>query len=118
MLCVCVVLLICAAVATHVPAAHLPRIGSELILHGIGYLVLGGALWLTLRGYAAGRRRRIAWTLLAMTTYAALDEITQSVFGRSASLVDWAADVVGVLAAIAMLELLALARRKPPPGGQ
>ena len=110
----CLVLWACAAVASHLPPQRLPRLGTGLAtaLHGVGYFVLSSALWLTLRLHAQSRNRRLA-LLLAVPAYAVMEELTQPLLGRCTSTADWLADVLGTVAAVAVLEVLngILARR-------
>lgn len=75
--------------------------------HAAAYAVLGGLLW---RALAQGRRggaqpMRVQAGLLA-ALYAASDEFHQHFIpGRTASVWDWLADVLGVILALAMLHL-------------
>ena len=102
----CIVLWLAALVATHVPAEQVPEVRfSDWTLHALGYLALGSAFWLTLWAHGAGRWKRVMWVLGAMIVYAALDEITQPLVNRVASLTDWVADAAGAVIALAACEL-------------
>ena len=110
-----------AAVATHIPPGSVPETGvSDKSLHVLGYFVLGSLLLVTLAGCGVGRARRVALLLGALAVYGALDEITQPLVGRNASVYDWLADVSGAALAVVVCELvLALAaRRRRAAGGR
>ena len=64
------------------------------------------------------RGRRVRWVLLIVILYAGLDELTQPLVARDASAADWAADVLGAVVAVTVLEVIdaALGRRTPPAG--
>jgi VanZ family protein len=119
MLLICIVTWAAAFVATHVPAERVPQTGlQESSLHLLGFLGLAGVFWLALAAYGVGARRRIALVIGIMAAYAAVDEITQGLVGRSPAVSDWFADVVGTLCAAAALEAmsyLAGRRRTTPP---
>ena len=95
-----------AITATHLPSSDLPSMEvSDKTLHLAGFTGLAGLFGLTLAAYDTARRRRILLMLLIMPAYGAMDELTQPYFGRSCELADWACDVVGAVAAMAVLEL-------------
>jgi len=96
-------------VATHTPAPRVPHFRvSDKALHAVAYFFLGGLFWLTLRAYGTGRWKRPLCVLVTMAVYAALDELTQElVAGRHAALTDWLADMVGLVAAVILGELVA-----------
>ena len=107
MLAVLVALWMTAAALTHWPQlSGVPNVGDKT-LHLVGYFGLAGALWLALYAY----RTRLPWrpilTLAIMSAYGAIDEITQPYFQRSCDIRDWYTDVLGTLAAIVLLEMLA-----------
>jgi len=115
-----------AFVATHVPLEQLPELGtSDKTLHLVGFGVLGAGFWLTMLAFGAARLRRVAVIIPALMTYGAIDEITQPLVHRYATLEDWLADVVGVIAAVVVLEALrwlamtsrhlGQSRRRPSP---
>jgi len=114
----CAVVWVSAFVATHIPVPPVagPRI-SDKWLHGIGYFVLFSMLAATLAGHRAPRLRRIVGVLVVTAVYGAFDEVTQPLVGRTASLGDWTADVIGgALAALAVEGCLLLAARKERKG--
>jgi VanZ family protein len=80
--------------------------GVDKVVHLLLFLVL------TVTGRWAGVRRAVLATVLVL--YAAGSEVLQGLdaVGRSASIPDWLADVVGVLAGLAAWA--ALARRRRP----
>jgi VanZ family protein len=85
-------------IATHVPMEMvlLPGGVPDLIPHFITYAVLAvlfaTALLVTARRLN-GRHFVAAWILIAV--YGAIDEVTQPLVGRQASLLDWLADAAG-----------------------
>jgi len=108
-LAICVILWTAALVATHIPPARVPRLGvGDRLLHAVGFFALATVFWLTLVLYEFRRLRRDVIVVLAMLAYAAVDETTQPLVGRAASLLDWAADAFGACLALVVSELLAL----------
>ena len=91
--------------ATHVPQPHLPHlVASDKVLHFVGFLLLSSLLLLTLSAFGAARTRRMVMVIFTVMVYAALDEITQPLARRHASVGDWAADVAGALVGIVIIE--------------
>ena len=72
--------------------------GDDLVLHGVAYgvlVILGGMLW-----------RRLRWVAVATLVYSTLLEGLQYfVPGREVHLSDLAANVVGILAGLAIVVL-------------
>ena len=111
----CVLLWVTLMVATHLPPERMPRTRlSDKFLHALGYFGLAAIFWSTLRAHELPGRVRVACVFFAAAAYAAVDEITQPMVGRSASLGDWAADVLGAAAALAVCELLSIALTRRP----
>ena len=111
----CLIVWVAALIATHAPANRLPRVGvSDKVLHAVGYFILTGVFWLTLQVHGVAGAKRIACIFFAMLAYAAIDEMTQPLVGRDNSIYDWLADVAGTIAALTLLELLALGRSWSP----
>jgi len=107
-----------AFLATHVPAEKVPDVHvTDKTLHAVGYFVLATLLlaWLAARGVRRIRRATIA--IVALAVYGAIDEATQPLVQRHASIEDWLADLAGVLAAAIVCELLLalFARPGQPP---
>ena len=101
----CLTIWLAAFVATHLPPRDVPRTGvGDIYLHAAGFFVLGTLLLLTLAAYGAARPRRAAVALLALAIYAALDEATQPLVGRTAAMSDWLADLAGTAAALLLCE--------------
>ena len=97
-----------AFVLTHIPAEKIPELyASDKTLHVVGYAAITGLLWLHLAARGGRRLRRIAVTIVALIIYAAVDESTQPLVNRSASVGDWYADCLGIILAIALCEALA-----------
>ncbi len=68
--------------------------GADKLVHAALYLVLG---WLAARAALADAPRpRMAWVVVAIALFAAVDELHQLVIaGRSPEVLDWIADMVG-----------------------
>jgi VanZ family protein len=108
-----VVTCLAALTATHVPPGDVPSTGmSDKQMHVLGFLVLGSLVLVNLSCRSMTRARRIPLTLVILAVYAALDELTQPLTGRSCEGMDWVADMAGTAAAIAAWELLFLAARR------
>ncbi len=104
-LCVCVWL--AAAISTHLPAERIPKTGySDKTLHAVGYAFIAGTFLLAMWSREVGRKKRFLLAFIILLVYAAVDEITQPLVNRYASIFDWLADTVGVgLALLADLGL-------------
>lgn len=85
------------------PHVHVPKFGfqsADKLAHAVVYFILG---YLIIRAVTAGSRNTIQWKsgLLLMLIgifYGASDEFHQLfVPGRSADLLDWVADILGVV---------------------
>lgn len=100
-----------------VVATHHPRPGdlvgrgiADKPLHFIAYTILGGLMTVTLA--SAGRASAVVLATVCgvLTVFAAADELTQPIFGRTADALDWAFDLlgiaVGVVGAAALCRLL------------
>jgi len=110
----CTVVWIAAFIATHLPAEKLPRTAvSDKVLHFVCYFVIASLFLLTLAGLDLKRARRVAIVFCVVILYGAFDEITQMFVNRTASVLDWTADSLGVIAALLAVELvLALAAKR------
>ena len=108
----CVFMWVCAFTATHLPRGAVPQSGlSDKWLHTIGYFVLVAILVATLVVHGLPRRRRVLAVLVAVPLYAAFDEISQPLFGRSTSIHDWIMDLCGALLALTAVETFLALRR-------
>ncbi len=109
----CIVLWLTAFVMTHTPAATLPKgMPGDKLLHFLGYMLLAAVFLLTMSSYGQTRPRRVATAIVVMMIYAGLDEITQPLVNRYASVTDWLADAAGVLAAVILAETVLHLRQK------
>ena len=89
-------------IATHVPKVPEIRLeqGDKLV-HVAAYAVLAllaAVCWSAWRSPL--RRLDFVWLIAALAAYAAIDEITQTPFGRQADFHDWLADLVGLACGI------------------
>jgi VanZ family protein len=111
--------------ATHHPAPQKllgPTPPSDTLLHLMAYTALGGLV-------AAAMAARGGWSVrsgvaifVPLALFAALDEVTQPLFGRWAERLDWAFDGIGLIIGIAAVTALAVWRQRtratPPDGGR
>lgn len=92
----------------HFPKARLPGVvpAEDKVAHLLAYGLLAFLLW----KFAEALRRGpvdagFRWrALLLLSAYAVIDEYLQKFVGRSASVGDWLADVVGAATMIAFLD--------------
>lgn len=102
---VCVLVWVTAFVATHIPVDKLPTGHlSDKTLHFLGYFILCCLLVLVLASRSLPRPKRVCIAIFVMAAYGAIDELTQLLVGRSASVGDWIADVLGAVAAVLFVE--------------
>lgn len=90
--------------------APMPVSGASLTVPGLDKLVhaalFGILAWLALQARARGGARRppVWFLLVAIGVFAGADEwVQQFITGRSADLMDWIADMTGVLSAVLIL---------------
>ncbi len=103
----CSLLWVSAFVLTHIPLRAIPQVaGGDKTLHFVGYLVLGCVFSLTLLVRKTARVRRIFAVVVVMMLYASVDEITQLLVNRHATLTDWTADVAGAIAGVILVEVI------------
>jgi len=108
LLCCCIWLI--AAIGTHIPIEHIPETEcSDKTLHFLGYAILASSFLLAMWSRGISRKKRILRAIIILLIYAALDEITQPLVNRHASVLDWLADGAGVgLAVLLDLTIRAL----------
>ncbi len=98
--------LVLAYVITHWPKISIPA-GTDHSFHSIGFLGLGvlaaNRLWLH---RVLTIRSALGW-FLALSAWAAFDEVSQPWFGRHADIYDWYADLRGLGVGIGLFWLLA-----------
>ena len=102
-------------------ATHLPRIptiargpGVDKWLHFSAYgcqtILAMGVLYCTDRLVL----KNVAFLIIVLTTFGAIDELTQPIFHRRAELLDWLADCAGVFFGVCSVWLFASFREEPP----
>lgn len=99
-------------------ATHLPKLPAypgprykDKVAHAAAYALLTA---LALGAWPVGRRsaaRSAAVWFVALSSYAAVDELLQTLVGRSCTLGDWLADMAGVALVVAVWLIRA---GKPP----
>lgn len=105
-------------VATHVPGPErfVGRGQSDKLLHFIAYALLGGLVTATLASTGRATRSNLRLVTVSLILFAAADETTQPLFRRTADPVDWAFDVLGILAGLfATVVLVHVIGRERPP---
>lgn len=99
-------------ILTHIPVPDLARRSgmSDKTMHLLAYFVLTFLLWYAVSPYEkVNWARRKVWTLFAaLTVYAAVDEFLQGLgfVNRSADVIDFAANLLGVIIALGLLSVL------------
>jgi len=78
---------------------------SDKILHVLAYLILIFLLWFAIspNRRVDWRRATVWWILLVLVWYGAFDEWMQLYVGRQASVMDFLADISGVMAGLIVL---------------
>ena len=88
-----------AFVLTHTPPSDQPSPVwwlNDKILHTIGYTILGFlTVWVIGQARVGDRWRTSALSLAGLLVYAAFDEMTQPLVGRTCEFSDWLADAGG-----------------------
>ena len=93
---------------THLPPAKVPDFhASDKTLHLVGFAGLATVFGVTMLAYGVPRRRRLLWLFAVMLLYAAFDELTQPLTGRTADFHDWLFDAAGTTIAAGLTESLA-----------
>ena len=95
--------------ATHYPRPEEllgPNPPSDKTLHFAAYGLLGLFVAATLAAGGRWSRASAGRLLVALAAFAALDEATQPLFGRSAEPLDWVCDVIGIATGIAVVALV------------
>ncbi|HEX2474078.1 MAG TPA: VanZ family protein [Lacipirellulaceae bacterium] len=96
-------------VVTHIPSemAALPGASTDKLVHVAAFALLAMLLataWELSAGPIWFRHLACAWLLLVL--YGAIDEWTQTLVGRQASLYDWLGDAIGALIGLAVFVAL------------
>lgn len=94
---------------THIPVPDIARQSglSDKTMHVLAYFVLTFLVWFAVSPYEKIRWNKwkiwILWVVIAM--YAVLDEILQGRVGRSADVMDFAADLFGLVLGLGLLSI-------------
>lgn len=95
---------------THIPIPdYVRRAGvSDKTLHFLAYLVLTLFVWVTVSPFKKVHWLRLpVWlVIVGLAVYGAVDEISQSYFGRGTNIYDYAANMVGVFTSLTILSLV------------
>jgi VanZ family protein len=106
-------------VATHYPKPEEllgPNPPSDKTLHFVAYGLLGLLAAATLAATGRWSLRTVGALAAGLAVFAVLDEATQPAFGRTADVWDWAYDLIGLAAGIAVVAVARL-RMITPAGG-
>ena len=94
-------------VGTHLPPKDVPELkASDKTLHFLAY---AGLAFLTAASSAIlTSRMAVRWllTVFLIAGYAAVDEFTQPLVGRTAEMADWMADLAGIVAGLIAYTML------------
>jgi len=99
---------------THAPQPGWPSWApepSDKTMHLVAYFLLAGAGWLVLTSGAGRSQWQPTEWFGVVAVYGACDEVTQPIFGRNCSVLDWTADGAGAILAIGAIEVLRWRRR-------
>ena len=103
-----VLLLVAMFIGTHLPSDSVPGVTfSDKLIHFGAYLALCFSLlvsWELSAGVLQPPHYFAVW--LAGTLYGAVDEITQTPFGRTCDGMDWLADVAGLIVGLVLFQLV------------
>jgi VanZ family protein len=106
------------AVATHLPPGLHPATPNQFdkLEHFVCFAILAWLLamaWQRSTGRLTGSHLRAAW--FAIAVYAAVDEGTQPLVGRTCSAADWLADVLGAAVGLFIFAWMSRRQRKESP---
>jgi VanZ family protein len=94
--------------ATHYPKPEqlLGRYGhADKLLHFVAYFLLAVFVAAAVWGAGLWSRRTALIVAIALAAFGAVDEITQPLFGRTADVLDWAADCAGIAVGILLVAI-------------
>jgi VanZ family protein len=93
-------------VMTHLPKPPpiVPLVKDKTI-HFLSYGLYGGLLYLAIWSFRPHWRLTGIMVVCSALIYAAFDEVTQPIFGRSMELMDWVADITGATIAAVTLTI-------------
>jgi len=92
--------------ATHYPKPEEllgPNPPSDKTLHFLAYGLLGLLAAATLAAAGRWSRASVASLAVGLAIFAGLDELTQPAFGRTAELLDWGYDLIGLAVGITLV---------------
>lgn len=96
-------------VLTHTPAPRVPKVGvDDKLAHFLAYFLLGVLVYATVWATRPHARTAGLWVIAIGMCYGAIDEWTQILVGRDCELMDWAADMGGMISAVLVMTLVRL----------
>lgn len=101
-------------------ATHHPKPGDlvgdlvhrDKMLHITAYGLLGLLVAATIATAGRFSPRAVAFAVVSLLAFAAIDEVTQPLFGRSTEMLDWACDSAGIAAGFAAVAAAWAAARR------
>ena len=104
-------------IMTHLPPDKVPKPDvSDKTEHVVAYGLLAGMIHLCLWPRRWTMLKTASLVLCVALVYGALDEITQPIFGRDCSILDWLADAAGAIIAVMIMTIACrvLPSKAPP----
>lgn len=92
----------------HFPFPEIPVAipGDDKLLHFVSFGLLAFLFWRFAESFERPRSPRFVWfALVCLVGYACVDEYLQQFVNRGTSLADWLADLTGIAATLAALEV-------------
>ncbi len=97
-------------VLAHIPMPqYVQKAGvSDKSLHILAYLILTFLLWFAIRPNekVSWRKSTVWWVFIIVTGYGAIDEVVQSLVGRTCDAIDIAANIIGILTGLLIFSFL------------
>ena len=105
---------ICLVVATHLPQVHMlvRGPGVDKWLHLLAYACQTVLAMGVLYSINRLQPKLVVFLIVALTTFGAVDEITQPMFHRQAEFFDWLADCAGIVLGVCAVYLFVRSRNK------
>ena len=106
------VYLVAITVGTHWPSLSVPsELNCDKFIHGVAYCGLSALLWCAYPRSWGSVSGRLGILACCLAGYASIDEVTQlAVPGRTASIADWGADLLGIAIGLCIMHFSARRR--------
>jgi len=97
-------------ILAHIPMPQYVRKAgvSDKSLHFLAYLILTFLLWFAIRPdeKVSWRKSAVWWVFIIVTGYGAVDEVVQSLVGRTCDAIDIVANITGILTGLLLFSFL------------